>query len=107
MSSIASESRILWSIIVPAARAALITVGIYTFISQWNNLFWPLVVATSAPELATLTVELKMLESSFDPNRNAHLILAGLTMGIMPVMAVFASLQKYYVRGITMSGVKE
>lgn len=103
----ASEPRILWSIIVPAARPALITVGIYTFISQWNNLFWPLVVATSAPELATLTVGLKMLETSFDPNRNAHLILAGLTLGVMPVMAVFASLQKYYVRGITMSGVKE
>ena len=73
----ASESRILSSIIVPAARPALITVGIYTFISQWNNLFWPLVVATSSPELATLTVGLKMLETSFDPNRNAHLIWQG------------------------------
>ncbi|MEA4882334.1 MAG: carbohydrate ABC transporter permease [Clostridia bacterium] len=103
----ASEARILWSIIMPATRPALVTVGIYTFISQWNNLFWPLVVATSAPELSTLTVGLKMLETSFDPNRNAHLVLAGLTLGILPVMAIFASLQRYYVRGITMSGVKE
>ncbi|MCR4427507.1 MAG: carbohydrate ABC transporter permease [Firmicutes bacterium] len=102
----ASEMRILLGIMMPSVKPALATVGIFTFISQWNNLFWPLVVATSAPELATLTVGLKFLETSFDPNRNAHLILAGLTLGILPVMILFASLQRYYVKGISMTGIK-
>ena len=103
----ASESYIFWRLVLPLTRPALVTVGIYTFVSQWNSLFWPLVVATSAPELATLPVGLKMLNVAFDPNRYSHLILAGLTLGILPVMALFASLQRYYVKGVTMTGLKE
>lgn len=103
----ASEARIFWSIVTPLTKPALATVGIFTFISQWNNLFWPLVIATSAPELTTLTVGLKMLAVAFDPNRNSHLILAGLTLGILPVVALFASLQRYYIKGIAMTGIKD
>ncbi|MCL4516649.1 MAG: carbohydrate ABC transporter permease [Firmicutes bacterium] len=103
----ASEGRIFWNIILPLTKPALATVGIFTFISQWNNLFWPLVIATSAPELTTLTVGLKMLAIAFDPNRNSHLILAGLTLGILPVTFLFASLQRYYVKGIAMTGIKD
>ena len=103
----ASEARLFFGIILPLTKPALATVGIFTFITHWNNLFWPLIVSTSAPELTTLTVGLKMLSMSFDPNRNAHLILAGLTVGILPVVALFASLQGYYVKGMVMSGIKE
>lgn len=102
-----SEAYIFWRLVLPLTRPALVTVGIFTFVSQWNSLFWPLVVATAAPELATLPVGLKMLNVAFDPNRYSHLILAGLTLGIVPVMALFASLQRYYVKGISMSGMKE
>lgn len=103
----ASEAYVFWRLILPLTPPALITVGIFTFVSQWNNLFWPLVIATSAPELTTLPVGIKMLNVAFDPNRYSHLILAGLSLGILPVMALFASLQRFYVKGVTMSGLKE
>lgn len=103
----ASEAYLFFRIILPLTKPALATVGIFTFITHWNNLFWPLIISTSAPELTTLTVGLKMLSMSFDPNRNAHLILAGLTVGILPEVILFASLQGYYVKGMVMSGLKE
>jgi len=66
-----------------------------------------LVISSSAPELSTLPVGMKMLAMAFDPARNQQLILAGLTIGIIPPSLIFILFQKYYVSGIGMTGLKE
>lgn len=101
-----SDFMIFWRILLPLAKPALATIGIFTFVSQWNNLFWPLIISTSTPELMTLPVGLKLLEMAFDPKRNQQLIMAGIAVGIIPASIVFLVLQKYYVRGMVMSGIK-
>lgn len=101
-----SDFRIYWSIILPLSKPALATIGIFTFVTQWNNLFWPLIISTSAPDLMTLPVGLKLLEMAFDPKRNQQLIMAGIALGVLPASLVFLFLQKYYVRGMAMTGIK-
>jgi len=103
----ASEFKIFIKLIIPISKPVLATIAIITFITQWNYLFWPLVISSSAPELSTLPVGMKMLAMAFDPARNQQLILAGLTIGIIPPSLIFILFQKYYVSGIGMTGLKE
>ncbi|MEA3432112.1 MAG: carbohydrate ABC transporter permease, partial [candidate division WOR-3 bacterium] len=49
-----SEFRIYWNIILPLTKPALATLGIFTFIGQWNSFLWPLIITTSAPKIMTM-----------------------------------------------------
>ncbi|MCX7845578.1 MAG: carbohydrate ABC transporter permease [Dictyoglomaceae bacterium] len=102
-----SELRILFQIIFPLSLPAIVTVAIVTFITQWNYLFWPLIVSTSFPKLMTLPVGMRMLSMAFDPARNQQLIFAGLFVGTIPSTILFLLLQKYYVEGMKITGLKE
>lgn len=101
-----SEFRIYWQVALPHAQPALATLAIVTFVGQWNSFLWPLVITTSAPELTTVPVGLQMLQVSFNPSINLNLILAGILVGIVPAVAIFLLLQRYYVHGITLTGLK-
>jgi len=103
----ANELRILFQIIFPLTLPAIVTVAIVTFISQWNYLFWPLIVSTSFPKLMTIPVGMRMLSMAFDPARNQQLIFAGLFIGTIPSTLLFLFLQKYYVKGMKITGLKE
>jgi multiple sugar transport system permease protein len=103
----ANELRILFQIIFPLTLPAVVTVAIVTFISQWNYLFWPLIVSTSFPKLMTIPVGMRMLSMAFDPARNQQLIFAGLFIGTIPSTLLFLFLQKYYVKGMKITGLKE
>ncbi len=102
----ASELKIFIKLITPLSKPVLATIAIITFITQWNYLFWPLIISISSPELTTLPVGMKMLAMAFDPARNQQLILAGLSFGIIPPSLIFILFQKYYVSGIGMTGLK-
>lgn len=101
-----SEFRIYWTVALPHAKPALATLAIFTFVGQWNSFLWPLVISTSAPELTTVPVGLQMLQVAFNPSINLNLILAGILVGLVPAVALFLLLQKYYVQGITLTGLK-
>ncbi|MGB9857904.1 MAG: carbohydrate ABC transporter permease [Dictyoglomaceae bacterium] len=103
----ANEFKILFQIIFPLTIPAVVTVAIVTFITQWNYLFWPLIVSTSFPKLMTLPVGMRMLSMAFDPARNQQLIFAGLFVGTIPSTILFLLLQKYYVKGMKITGLKE
>lgn len=100
----AGEWRIFRSIIVPLCRPALATLGILTFLTSWNNFLWPLVVAQSEDKY-TLPVALAIY--AIGENKSDYgLLMAGSVVIIIPVLAVFVLLQRHFVRGIAMTGIK-
>lgn len=103
----ASEIRIFWQIVAPMTTPALATLAIFTFINQWNEFIWALLIYTVNSDLATLPVGIQMLQSYLDPSLTQALVNAALTISVVPVFLVFLFLQKYYVRGMVMSGIKE
>jgi len=100
----AGEWRIFRSVILPLCKPALATLGILTFLTSWNNFLWPLVVAQSE-EKYTLPVALAIY--AIGENRSDYgLLMAGSVVIIVPILAVFLVLQRHFVRGIAMTGIK-
>jgi multiple sugar transport system permease protein len=100
----AGEFRIFWSIMLPLCKPALATLGILTFLASWNNFLWPLVVAQSEDRY-TLPVALSIY--AIGENKSDYgLLMAGSVAIIVPILVVFLILQKHFVRGIAMTGIK-
>lgn len=103
----AGRFRIYWSIILPLARPALITVALFTFIGTWNDFFTPLIYINS-PENATLTLGLNMLKSQIVGTGMTqwHLLMAAACMVMVPNILLFMLGQKYLVKGIAAGGMR-
>jgi multiple sugar transport system permease protein len=100
----AGEARIFRSIVMPLMGPGVATLGILTFLASWNNFLWPLVVAQTE-DMYTLPVALALV--SVDQNQtNYGLLLGGAVVVIVPIVAVFVALQRYFVQGIAMTGLK-
>jgi multiple sugar transport system permease protein len=100
----AGELRIFFSVILPLCGPALATLAILTFLGSWNNFLWPLVVAQTEDKY-TLPVALALY--SVGQNSTQYgLLLAGAVVVVIPVVAVFLVLQRYFVQGIAMTGIK-
>jgi hypothetical protein len=100
----AGEWRIFSRVIMPLCGPALATLGILTFLSSWNNFLWPLVVAQSEDKY-TLPVALALYSVGQNATRYG-LLLAGSVVIILPVIALFVALQRYFVQGIATTGIK-
>ena len=100
----AGEWRIFSRVIMPLCGPALATLGILTFLSSWNNFLWPLVVAQSEDKY-TLPVALALYSVGQNATRYG-LLLAGSVVVIVPVIALFVALQRYFVQGIATTGIK-
>jgi multiple sugar transport system permease protein len=94
---------IFYRIILPLSVSALTATGIFVFLANWNDLFWPLLV-TSKTELRTLPVGLTVLNGAF-ANTDRGLVLASATFGLIPVLIVYLIFQKRIIKGITMTGL--
>jgi multiple sugar transport system permease protein len=101
----ASEFEIFWRIALPLSTPAIGALGILTFVYHWNNFLWPLIVARSA-EMWTVPVGLNSLRVYASSAEVINLQMAGAALAIVPVMIVFLSLQRYFVQGIAMTGLK-
>ncbi len=101
----AGELRIYWGIVLPLAGPALGALAILAFVYQWNSFLWPLVVIRS-PDLATIPLGLNSLRVYASSPQVINLQMAGATLAVLPVIAVFALLQRYFVQGIALSGLK-
>ena len=100
----AGELRIFFSVILPLCGPALATLAILTFLASWNNFLWPLVVAQTEDKY-TLPVALALY--SVGQNSTQYgLLLAGAVVVVVPVVAVFLVLQRYFIQGIAMTGIK-
>lgn len=100
----AGEWRIYWRIVLPLTCPAIATVGILTFLGSWNNFLWPLVVATTEDKY-TLPVALALYSVGQNQTRYG-LLLAGSVTIILPILVIFAVLQRHFVRGIATTGLK-
>lgn len=100
----ASQFIIFTKIIIPLTKPALATLAILTFIGQWNSFLWPLIVTSFSPKMTTVPVGLSKLSLAFSTYANQNLILAGMVLQIIPVIALFLYMQRYYIKGIVMTG---
>jgi multiple sugar transport system permease protein len=100
----AGELRIFRQIILPLCGPALATLGILTFLASWNNFLWPLVVAQTE-DTYTLPVALA-LYSKGQNSTNYGLLLAGATVVVTPIIAVFLAFQRRFIEGIATTGIK-
>jgi cellobiose transport system permease protein len=98
----ASTNRIFWSIVVPVARPAMAVLGMLTFLTAWNDFFWPIIALTT--DNPTVQVALAGLGTGYVPQRSV--IMAGTLLGTLPVLVVFAVLGKQIVGGIMQGAVK-
>lgn len=90
-------------IVIPLIKPALVSLTVFTFISAWNNFLWPLVICTDS-KMQTLTVALSLLKGKFETNYG--LVMAGSAMTFVFPFLLYAFLQKQFVEGIALSGVK-
>lgn len=100
----ASEFRIFRQVFLPLAGPALATLGILTFLGNWNSFLWPLVVAQTEDKY-TLPVALA-LYSIGQNSTNYGLLLAGATVVVIPVLAIFLVFQRQVIEGIATTGIK-
>ena len=99
----ATKWQLFWDVVLPLARPALVTLTIFTFIGNYNNLFWPLVLMKT-PDKYTLPIGMLSFQAS--QGQQAHLLMAAVTMSVVPMIIVFVLLQKQLVKGIMLGGVK-
>lgn len=100
----ASHFGIYWRVILPLCKPALATVAAFTFFAVWTDFFWPL-LATNSMRMRTLEVGLSVFKNSYGAT-NWPLQMAAATVTLIPVIAAFLWAQKWFVRGIQMSGLK-
>jgi len=99
----ASTFRIYWNIILPQVKPALAAVGIFSFLDSWNDLFGPLIFLNSIGN-QTLPVALALFQGEFFSQ--VSVLMAGATLTVLPVLVIYFSAQKYFIQGITLTGIK-
>ncbi len=99
----ASEFRIYWSLTLPLCRPILVTLAIFTFLGVWNDFMWPLIVLSDSTRY-TLPVALANLLG--EHVQDTELMMAGSVLTVLPVLLLFVALQKHYIAGILLGGIK-
>lgn len=95
---------IFWRIILPLSKPALATLTTFTFMGVWNDFIWPLIVINTM-EKKTLPVALASFQGMY--STDWHLLMAASTIVLMPVLIVYLFNQRFFVRGIVLTGLKQ
>jgi multiple sugar transport system permease protein len=98
-----SYFRIYWNIMLPLSKPALATLGIFVFMWSWNNFLWPLLVINSL-EMKTLPLGLAYFLGQYTIYWN--LLMVGATIALIPILVLFFLAQRYFIEGITLTGLK-
>ena len=99
----ANRLQILMQVMLPLSRPALVTLFLFTFIGEWNDLFKPLVF-TTRPELRTVQLALAEFQEQF--TNNWSLLMAAVAIATIPVVVLFMIGQRQFIRGISTTGLK-
>ena len=101
----AGHWRALWRIVVPISLPSIATVALVTIVGEWNDYIWPLIITTDS-SMMTLPVGLTALQNSEGNTGSGWgILMAGTVVVIVPVLLVFAALQRYIVSGLTQGSV--
>ena len=98
----AGRFRIYWQVCLPLVKSAMVALGIFTFLANWNDLFWPLVILSDRTKL-TLPVGLQVLGAGNYVQRG--LTMAAAALASTPPLILFAIFQRRIVAGITLTGM--
>ncbi len=98
-----NEPRIFFNVVLPLVKPVIISLTIFTFITSWNDFLWPLISTTSS-SMYTLTLGLSTLQSNYLTNYG--LLLAGSTVIFLPPFILYSILQKQFIEGVALSGLK-
>jgi sn-glycerol 3-phosphate transport system permease protein len=96
--------RFLWSVAVPLARPALAALGVFSFLSAWNQYLWPLLVTGNDNSVRTVQIGLKQLINTQLDQINVS--LAGTVIAVVPLLILLVVFQKQLVRSLTSGAVK-
>ena len=97
-----NEFQIYSKVILPLSKPGLAVLGIFTFVGNWNDFFWPLVLLNDS-KMYTLPVGLPTLQGQWT---DYGLLMAGATLAALPTIAIFLLFQKYFLQGITVGAIK-
>ena len=100
----AGEFKIMWRIMVPMAKSAMLTVALFSFISHWNEYFWPLVM-TNTTAVRPLTLGVAMLKDA-EGVVNWHIVMAGNTILVVPIIVIYIFASRRIVKAFVYSGIK-
>ena len=99
----AGPLRTWWSIVLPNAKPALVTLGVLSYLNNWNDFIWPIYVLFS-PERLTLPAGLSRLQGAY--SIDYPVVMAGAMLAAIPVLALYVFVQRYVIEGVASSGVK-
>ena len=95
--------RVFFKIILSLSKTALATLGIFSFMASWNDFLWPLIITSDIGHM-TLPLGLSSLQGRWTTNWN--ILMAGTLISIVPILIVYIFAQKYFIKGITLTGIK-
>ncbi len=101
----ASELQLFRNVVIPVCLPIMATLFLLTFVSQWSNFLWQLIVNTGDSPLVTLPVGLQQFKGQ--NSNDWEKIMAGACFSILPITVLFVTLQKYFIQGLTAGAVKE
>lgn len=99
----ASYFQRFWKVVLPLSTNALVALGIFVFLGQYNDLFWPIIV-TSTLDTRTLPVGLSIIQSSY-AGQYRPMILAGAVLSTLPILIVYIIFQRRIIQGVTLTGM--
>ncbi len=103
----AGTLRILIQVLIPLSKPALAAIGIFSFVGHWNDFFGPLIYLNTK-ELFTISLGLRFFQQMPEQGGNVlmHLLMSASVIATVPVIVLFFSLQRYFIQGVVMSGIK-
>jgi len=99
----AGEWHIFIRIVLPLLKPIVVTLAIFTFLASWNDFMWPLIVLS---DQAWQTAPVALAGLSREHVQDNELMMAGSVVTILPVLALFLVLQRYYIQGLLLGSVK-
>ncbi len=95
--------RIIFQVLLPLLKPAIATLGLFTFMSKWNDLLGPVIYLNDYKKM-TLTVGLTMFKGQYQTKYN--LLMCGAVITTLPIVIAYVFMQKYFIQGIAMTGIK-
>lgn len=100
----ASDIKIMFKIMMPMAKSALITIGLLSFISNWNSYFWPLIM-TNKDAFRTLPIGIALLKDA-DSLQRWNIIMAGNLLLVLPMLVLYIFASRKIRNAFVYSGIK-
>ncbi len=99
----ANHFQIYWKLVLPLTKPALVVVALFAFMANWNEYLWPLIVLNDAT-YRTLPVGLALMQGTY--NVYYSRLMAATVVSMIPVLFLFMGAQRFFIKGITMTGMK-